>query len=504
MAETASSPTPAVVSDADSTYDHIIKYTSLFGGVQGLTMFMSVVRNKIAAVLLGPDGIAIINLFNNAINLLGQATNFGLSFSVVKHVAELSGSESPEALPRFVHTVRTWSLFTALLGMFLCLALSPLLSRWTFGNDLHTLHFVLLSLMVAMLTVQGNEMAILKGAKQLNKVALVSVFGAVGTLLLCAPLYFFLGQRGIVPSLLAISTVVLAIHLHYSTRVVPWSASLFSSTAFHNGLPMLRLGVGYVVAGIFGQGAEYLIRTQILHHGQLADVGLYNSGYSLAVLSAGIVFVAFEADYFPRLSTTQHDVPRQNLMVNQQIEVSVLLIAPLLIAMVLAMPIIVPLLFSAKFVAAVPMTICASLYLFFKALILPAAYLPLARGDSRMYMSTELAYDIFIAIAIPQAFRLWGLPGAGWALSVAGLFDFLLIHTLYRFRYHFLFDVHKLPFYLVQFLLVAASVASTLCANPWWRLSAVAALLLSAGLSLHLLRHKTHLILQVKQKLWRK
>ena len=36
----------------DATYDHIVKYTGFLGGIQVLTILVSVVRNKLAAVLL--------------------------------------------------------------------------------------------------------------------------------------------------------------------------------------------------------------------------------------------------------------------------------------------------------------------------------------------------------------------------------------------------------------------------------------------------------------------
>lgn len=488
----------------DATYDHVIKYTGLFGGVQGITMLVSLVRNKIVSVLLGPDGLALINIYNNVIKLVNQSTNFGLSFSAVKHVAELFEVGSAEDVRGFVRTVRTWSIFTALLGVLVCLALSQYLSYWTFGNYDYAHDFAMISIVVGVLAVQGGEMAILKGLKQLKKVAVISVYGAVATLAICAPIYFLMGIDGIVLSLVLCSVAMLAIHLHFSTKVVPWSLALFSRAEYSNGLPMLKLGVGYIIAGIFGQGAEYVIRTLILQFGELADVGLYNSGYVLAVTYANIVFVAFEADYFPRLSASQHDVQKQNQTVNQQIQVSVLLMAPLLIFVVLAMPVIVPLLFSSKFVAAVPMAICASFYMFFKALTLPAAYLALAKGDSRMYMTTELVYDIFIAIAIPLAFRQWGLIGAGWALSAGGLLDLLLIHIIYRYRYNYRFDMSNVKLYVFQFLLFLSAVLAALHDNPWFRIVTALALIVSAILSFRVLKRETNVISKIKRRIWRK
>ena len=488
----------------DASYDHVIKYTGLFGGVQGITMLVSLVRNKIASVLLGPDGLALVNIYNNVIKLVNQSSNFGLSFSAVKHVAELFETGTDEDVRGFVRTVRTWSVFTGLLGVLVCLVLSQYLSLWTFKSYDYAHAFAVLSLVVGMLAVQGGEMAILKGMKQLKKVAVVSVYGAIATLAICSPVYFFMGIDGIVLSLFLCGAVILAIHLYFSTKVVPWSLSLFSKDEYVNGVPMLKLGVGYIIAGIFGQGAEYVIRTLILQYGELADVGLYNSGYVLAVTYANIVFVAFEADYFPRLSASQHDVMKQNQTVNQQIQVSVLLMAPLLIFLVLAMPVIVPLLFSSKFVAAAPMAICASFYMFFKALTLPVAYLALAKGDSRMYMITELIYDVFIAIAIPLAFRQWGLMGAGWALSAGGLLDLLLIHIIYRFRYNYRFDMRDMKLYVSQFLLFLVAVFAALNENPWFRVVTVIALVASAILSFRVLKRETNVLSKIKRRIWRK
>ena len=504
MAEKAPDITPDIPQESDATYDHVLKYTGLFGGVQGITILVSVVRNKIVSELLGPSGLALINIFNNVTKLINQSTNFGLSFSAVKHVAELFDHGSTEELKDFARTVRTWSVLTALLGVLVGLVLSSSISYWTFSSYDYTRHFLLLSLIVGMLAVQGGEIAILKGMKQLKKVALISVYGAIATLFICVPIYFAIGAKGIVPSLLLCNAAILAIHLHFSNKVMPWSTSLFSRTEYVNGIPMLKLGMGYIIAGIFGQGAEYVIRTLILRFGELADVGLYTSGYTLAVTYANIVFIAFEADYFPRLSASQHKLSRQNRTVNQQVEVSVLLMAPVLIFFVLAMHLILPLLFSTKFEGAIPMAICASFFMFFKALTLPVAYLSLAKGDSRMYMMTELIYDIFIALAIPFAFKWWGLEGAGWALSAGGLLDMLLIHTIYRQRYGYHFDLSKVKLYIVQFVCFAVAVFAALHENPWLKVITAVMLIVSGSISFHVLKKETTILLKLKKRLWRK
>lgn len=504
MAENTPNTLVESAQESDATYDHVIKYTGLFGGVQGITMLVSVARNKIVSEFLGPAGLALITLFSNVVKLINQSTNFGISFSAVKHVAELFDHGTEEEVKNFVRTVRTLCLLTGMLGVLICLVLCRQISIWTFENADYTWHIAALSLMVGMLTVQGGEMAILKGMKQLKKVALIAVFGAVATLVICTPIYYFWRIEGIVCSLVLSNAVVLAIHLYYSNKVMPWRISMSFKQECINGIPMLKLGLGYIVAGIFGQGAEYIIRTLIFRFGELADVGLYTSGYTLAVSYANLVFVAFEADYFPRLSAAQHDPRRMNKTINQQIEVGVLLMTPLLTLFVLAMPVLVPLLFSSKFVDAVPMATCASFYVLFKAFTLPTAYLALAKGDSRMYMITELVYDIFIAAAIPLAFKWWGLEGAGWALSVAGCLDMVVIHIVYSISYGYRQDWSKIKLYVAQVLCFTVAVWTALHEDPRMRLVTAAMLIISGTISFIVLKNETQIIPKIKKRLWRK
>lgn len=493
------------IAEEDASFDHVLKYTGLFGGVQGITMLISLVRNKLVALLLGPEGIALINIFNNVMKLIHESTNFGVSFSAVKHIAELDDERySYEDVSHYASVVRTWSLATGLFGTFVTLVLAPLISRLTFENYDYTSDIAILAPMALTLALSGGELAILKGLKCLKRVALISVLGAICTLLICVPLYWTMGLKGVALSLILSNIAALAIQLSFSCRVIPWHTSIFSRSSYLEGMPMIKLGIGYIIAGIFGQGAEYIIRTMIIHIGDLADVGLYNSGYMMAVAYTNVVFIAMEADYFPRLSGAKCSVPRQNFTVNQQIEVCVLLIAPFLIFFVAAMPYIVQILYSNKFVEAVPMAICASVYMFFRALTLPAAYLALAHGDSKMYMTTELIYDVFIAVAVPFAYYLGGLTATGIALSIAGCLDMVMIHSIYRRRYKYRFSFRLMHFYILQFILLVCAIWASLNANCTlrWIIDGVA-FVVSATLSLRIIGRETTILSKFKERIRR-
>ena len=149
-------------------YSHVLKYTGIFGGVQGLNIIINLVRNKLVALLLGPDGMGLASLFNTTVNFISQSTNLGISFSAVKHISSLYEENDKEKMAHLVKIVRVWSLITALVGMAICVLMGPLLSDYTFSWGNHTLHFILLSPAVGLLAITGGETAILKGMRRLR------------------------------------------------------------------------------------------------------------------------------------------------------------------------------------------------------------------------------------------------------------------------------------------------------------------------------------------------
>lgn len=493
------------IADNDVTYDHIVKYTGLFGGAQTTTLLISVVKTKLAAWLLGSSGIALISMYNKVMSLINQTTNFGISFSAVKHIAELSELEDQGKVRDIIDTVRLWSLLTALLGGMVCLFLAPWISLWSFGSYDYTTEFCVLSLVVAMMAITGGELAILKGMKRLKRIAAVSVLSTLGTLLSCVPCYYFLGVRGVVLSLLISNAVILCIHLNSSSKVVSWHTSILSMKYFRQGMPMIKLGVAFLLAGMLGQGADWFIHSFILRHSNLDVLGFYNTGYFLAITLGSLMFSSVEADFFPRLSVIANDVRRMNVTVNRQIEVCVLLIVPCLIMEIIAMPLIIRVLYTAEFAQSAPMAVCAAFYLLFKAMTLPVAYLALAKGESFTYLSAEFVYDVFIAVAIPFSFTRYGLMGAGCALSLASLFDFVFIHTFYGAKYGFRFSLRPAKGYLCQFFLLALCVYASLQPVVWLRVAIyICALSLSLWISYRVLSRESDAVLLLVDKVKRK
>ena len=95
--------------------------------------------------------------------------------------------------------------------------------------------------------------------------------------LLCSvPIYYEFGQSGIVLSLVLFALMQCLATIVFSFRLYAPSFSL-SRTLLGEGFGMVRLGMAFVLAGILGSGAEFVVRSYLSTSGQLTAVGLYLS-----------------------------------------------------------------------------------------------------------------------------------------------------------------------------------------------------------------------------------
>ena len=474
-------------------YGHVLKYTGIFGGVQGLNVIVSLVRNKFVALLLGPSGMGLVSLFNTTVQFISQSTHFGISMSAVRHLSDFPDDDTHPQIEHFVKVVRAWSMLTALLGMFVCITFGPFLSNTTFAWGDHSLHFILLSPAVAMLAVTGGETAILKGRRRLKSLAMVQVGSVLAALLISVPVYYFFGEAGIVPVIVLMAFVTMMLTVRESTRLYPLQLR-GAKGILGDGMEMIRLGVAFTLAGIIGSSAEMLIRSWLNVTGDLDVLGLYNVGYMITITYAGMVFSAMETDYFPRLSGVQKDYAATNECVNRQMEVSLLLLSPMLAGLIVFLPLLVPLLFSQQFLPVTGMAQVAALAMYMKVLTLPVAYITLARGKSLAYLFLETSYFMVFVLLMMVCYEQWGLLGTGIAITLAHLFEYLLVNGYAYKKYGYRFSATVYGYAVVQVSLGLIAYVLTLTADgiAYW-MTGLSVVLLSFFLSLHVLRQKTHL-----------
>ncbi len=487
--------------ERNDNYDHVLKYTSVFGGVQGLVILIGLVRNKFMALLLGAGGMGFNALLTSVQNFASQCTNLGISFGAVPRLSSYYEEDRQQMLDYYIQVVRLWSLIAAVLGALFCVLVSPFINdiSFTWGN--HTLHYAMLGVAVAMIAITGGETAILKATRRLGSLARIQIYNAVVAVLLSVPLYYYFGHTGVVPAIVLIAGAGMLTTIVYSWRQYPYRFR-FSLSQLKNGASMIRLGVAFVLAAAIGSAAEMLIRAFLNVEADLDEVGLYNVGFMITITYAGMVFSAMESDYFPRLSAVSKDIPKTNEIVNKQMEVSLLLLSPMLVALILMLPLLIPMLFSSEFLPVVGMAQVAVLAMYFKVLTMPVAYITLARSRSLSYLLLETSYFVVLVVAVVVGFRQWGLWGTGLALVIAHMFETILVWGYAYVYYGYRPTSVVFRYATIQTLIGLVAYGVSLLTEGWvYWITEAALTLVSTAYSVHILRQKTHLWDSLKRRL---
>lgn len=438
--------------DETSGYRSIFKATSLFGGVQLWKILITIVQTKFVALILGPTGMGIKGLYSSATSLIQSVTAMGLSSSAVRDVSEANGTGDAMRVGRTVAVLRKLVWFTGLLGMVSVIAFSPVLSKTTFGDYSYTIPFIILSVTLLLAQLTAGRNVILQGTRRLRYLAKAGIIGSVISLIITVPFYYFWGVKGIVPTMVleAISLFVLANYYARKVKTIPVNVTI--KEAFYDGKGMMSLGLVMTYNSMLVMGCSYLIRVFITRTGGISDVGLYNAGFGVVETYVGLVFTAMTTDFYPRLAAVSKDNMKCRNVVNQQIEVALLIIGPMLMFFLLVAPWAVIALYSHKFLPIVGYMKWAALGIVFKTLSWAISYQFIAKGDKKTFAINETVSNIISISLKIGSYYLWGITGLGISYLVSFVVYTVLVYFVAHGKYQFKFSNEVIRLVFIQLI----------------------------------------------------
>ncbi|MCQ2125844.1 MAG: oligosaccharide flippase family protein [Bacteroidaceae bacterium] len=437
----------------------ILKYTAVFGSVQGVAMLCTLVLNKVKAKLLGSAGFGLAEGFNRSTELVRSSTGLGVGSTAVQQVSLYS--DSPEELDSMVLVTRSWALLTAMVGMLLCLVLSGALSRWAFKDDSSFApQFMMMSLSVAASAVSGGEMAILKGTGRLRHVALSQLFAAVFSLLLSVPLYWLLGLDGVAPALALSALGTLAVTCFFSFKAFPYRVRPFSGAVLKRGFGMIGFGIFFTIAAFLSSWAWSFLARYLYVHGGEELTGTYSAGWMLVTYMTTLLLTVNDSEYYPRLSAASGNQVEMNRIAACQSQTMLMLASPLVMAFIVGMPLVVlVVLDSVKFSESVALAQLAVIGLLFKSAYQPVAYMALAKLDGKIYVAQELACYLMLIGCVLPGYSLGGLTGVGLGLAVWELLYLVMILIVAGLRFRFVPPVPLVRRFVIQLALTCVCAA---------------------------------------------
>ncbi len=455
-------------SESASMYRRIVKATGMLGGVQVFSILCSIVRNKCIAVWLGPAGVAIIGLYNTAIEMIGALTGFGLRQSAVREVSQVSSDAL--ALQDVLSVIRRWSWLAGLLGAMVMLSTAPLLSRFTFGDDSHLWGYVWLSCALLLNALLAGEQAVLQGTQRLKQLSVAGVAGNFTALVLSLPLYYFFRFDGIVPSLLLSAFFTLFFVLIFSHRVRSTDRKVTMHETWEKGRAMVLLGVYMTVSAFLTTLFNYLLINFIHRVGGETELGYYQAGYAIVTRYVGLVLAAMATEFYPRLATVSDDHKAMGRQISRQIESALLILSPIVVLFFLFQDWVVRILYTDEFFCVESYFSWAMVGVLFKATSWAMGFVLLAKGAGKLYLITEFISDFTGFILNVIGYYWWGLQGIGVAYMlnffIYGIIMWIVCHKVYHIV------ISRSCLVVLSGAVAGCSIVSLLCNGalrlPYW------------------------------------
>lgn len=453
-----------------TSYGNIFKTTFLFGFVQVFRAVVNILKNKLAAILIGPEGMGILGIFQNVVTLLQTGAGLGVNQSAVRDISEANGKNDKSTFSKIITVVNKVILYTGILGCVLTLSLSYFISDWTFGDHAHVASYCVLSLVVALNIVDETKQAILKGMRQLRSLAKAGIIGSLVGLFTTIPFYYFIGIDGIVPAMLLASIIAVLVSNHYVEKIKYEKVKLSFREVTQQASPMIKMGAALMTVTLMQTVVSVIIIAYIRSKGGLEDVGLYSAGNTIINGYFGIIITALMTDYYPRIAAVNNDNVALQDELNRQSMVTLVLCCPMFVLFMTLLPIFIKLLYTSEFLPAVDFVKWSIYFTLITIVSNQVDMILVAKYKSRIMLTLCVVIrvvQIFLSILL---YDLYGLEGLGMTYLLLGVLHMTLmcstVYHLYKIKFSRKFI--KISFYVILFALASSFIQSSLVQAPYY------------------------------------
>lgn len=405
---------------SSESYSQILKSSSIIGGAQGIQYITSLVRQKAVAVLLGTSGAGLITNYQALLNFLTNVVALGMGPSGVRQIADAHSRGEEQRAAGMVIVIRRICWVTGLLGWAMTAAMAAPISGWTFGDQKQADSILWIGAALVFSSASAGQMATLQGFRRLKDLALVNVLAVFVSTLICIPIYYIAGVRGIIPVFILTAAITWALAawrvrgIELQTVVMTWGQT------FRQSGRLVSLGLAFMWSAVVTSAAELALKSMVTRELGDGATGLYGAAWSISGMFALFIINAMGADFYPRLTASIADRKEASELVNQQTEIGILLALPGLVGTLAFAPWLILILNTREFLEAADLLPWFVVGLLFRIVSWPMGYIMLAQGASRWFVVTETLFaGMHVALGFAAVERI-GLQGVG--LAFAGMY----------------------------------------------------------------------------------
>jgi PST family polysaccharide transporter len=293
--------------------------------------------------------------------------------------------------------------------------------------------------------------------RQLRELAKATVFGSAAGVVVGVPLYYFFGNNGIIPTLIATVLSSLCFSTYYVNKINYDKCCISIKDTFVKSSMIIKMGVALMFVSFVGMVNEYIIKIYIASNSDISTVGIYQAGVTIVSGYFSIIVVAMMADYYPRVSAIFDNNDKLITELNKQAKVGLILITPLIVAFMFLMSFFVQFLYSSSFLMATEYM----RYAIFGTLIIivsnPIDVILIAKQNTKVFLLATVFYRLLGLLVSIYSFDLYGLEGLGISMLIMGGVHIVLMQSIMYKLYEIYIDIATLKMFVVSVFFVLVS-----------------------------------------------
>lgn len=398
------------------------------GVSQGANLLFGILRAKVVALSIGPEGAGVFGQLGGVLNIAGMAAQWGLPTGLVSEVGRARGAEQRKLAAQLrVAFAVTLLVTSTIIAIAVALFARPV-AAMLFPGGGFSAYLVWLAPAVVLTTMASACGTLLTADKRLAAVALYSLLSGLGASLATIAGAVALGLDGVVASVAVGGALALGVGWHLCAKSgVDLRGGSWRD--FHLGSSARAL-YGYATVGLVGsivlQASDIVAKRVLMGVGGLDAAGQAQAGLNLSHQYLGLLVGTIGTFLFPRLAEQSHPdgVARE---CDSSLRLLLLVGAPPFLLMGAFPETVVTLLYSRQFGGAAGVL---SILLIADAVRLVARTLGAAVVAQKLFGSW-IAVDLLTAAAVPSVCALTVGTHGPRAIALGHVVGTLLATSVY-------------------------------------------------------------------------
>lgn len=278
----------------------LMKVVGLTAVTNLIKIGISLITTKVVAVLVGPNGVALLGQFTNLLTTLTTTSTGGISNGVVKYVSQYEKDE--KQYYAYINTALSITLTSSFLTSLFLVVFAKQLCLSLFGEISYLSVIYVTAFTILLYAINTLLLSVINGRKMYDKFILINLLSSITGFVFTLILVYFLKTYG---ALLALATyqsvvIIITIYLIKKNRIfILRSVGLsFAKEKWRN---LLGYSLMALVALVWPL-ANILIRSTLIVQVSTSSAGIWEGMTKVSVLISAIVGTAVSTYFLPRFS----------------------------------------------------------------------------------------------------------------------------------------------------------------------------------------------------------